>query len=531
MTFLELTGDERSIYAVTGDGSLLWYRDELRDGSNGPNAERGWAPGSGNQIGIGWDAFTSVFTPGAGDGIIYAVTPTSDLLWYRDELRDGSNGPNAERGWAPGSGNQIGIGWSIEPRTLLTGYAAPLSVDPGGTVEIKLSARRATPCTVQVLRLRENDDGSVGVPVGDPVATVVSRQPVPPDAWQSGCGWATTVSLDIDPTWPSGLYSARTTAEDATASFDVVFVVRPGAEKRPLLLLANTNCWNAYNAWGGVSNYTQHAEVVTLSFDRPNPAAAPSALAQDGTYTPNHLTAAEIWVSTWLEDAGYPVDTCADRDFHDGDPDPAEYRAVILSTHPEYWSQAMAQRLADYVAGGGRLLYWGGNGIFRQVEFAGDGAAMTTGSSPAWFCGNAWADGPKPRTLLGVAYDIAHDHLYPARCGYVVEQPDHPFFAGTGLTSGAVIGTKGRNGGGACGWEADTAIDFGEGNGAAPPGEQVLGHGELVTAEGYTGHMTYYENDAGGFVFALGSISFGGSLPVDENLQTITRSALDACLR
>ena len=104
-------------------------------------------------------------------------------------------------------------------------------------------------------------------------------------------------------------------------------------------------------------------------------------------------------------------------------------------------------------------------------------------------------------------------------------------FAGTGLTSGAVIGTKGRNGGGACGWEADTAIDFGEGNGAAPPGEQVLGHGELVTAEGYTGHMTYYENDADGFVFALGSISFGGSLPVDENLQTIARSALDACLR
>jgi hypothetical protein len=43
--------------------------------------------------------------------------------------------------------------------------------------------------------------------------------------------------------------------------------------------------------------------------------------------------------------------------------------------------------------------------------------------------------------------------------------------------------------------------------------------------------MTYYENDNGGFVFAIGPISFGGSLPVGQNLQPIARNALDACLR
>jgi hypothetical protein len=42
--------------------------------------------------------------------------------------------------------------------------------------------------------------------------------------------------------------------------------------------------------------------------------------------------------------------------------------------------------------------------------------------------------------------------------------------------------------------------------------------------------MTYYKNAAGGFVFAIGSISFGGSLVVDEKLQVIARNALDSCL-
>jgi hypothetical protein len=182
------------------------------------------------------------------------------------------------------------------------------------------------------------------------------------------------------------------------------------------------------------------------------------------------------------------------------------------------------------VAGGGKLLYLGGNGIFRQVRFDGDGRAMTTGSSAAWFCGNAWPGGPKPRTLLGVAYDIGHDQLYPATCGYVVEQPDHPFLAGTGLAKDDVFGVQGRNGGGACGWEVDTAIDFGEGNGPAPAQTQILARGELVTPAGYTGHITYFDNDAGGFVFSIGSITLGGSLPVDAQVQRIVRNALDACL-
>jgi hypothetical protein len=55
MTFTHITADGAVIHTATGDGSLLWCRDDLRDGSNGISAQRGWAPNSSNQIGQGWN--------------------------------------------------------------------------------------------------------------------------------------------------------------------------------------------------------------------------------------------------------------------------------------------------------------------------------------------------------------------------------------------------------------------------------------------------------------------------------------------
>jgi len=103
------SGDGGIIYAITPEGTLHWYRDTDGRGQNGAQAERGWAPGSGNQISFGWEKFRHVFS--GGGGIIYAIAPEGTLHWYRDTDRGGQNGAKAERGWAPGSGNQISFGW------------------------------------------------------------------------------------------------------------------------------------------------------------------------------------------------------------------------------------------------------------------------------------------------------------------------------------------------------------------------------------------------------------------------------------
>ena len=520
------SGGNGVIYAIKTTGELLWYRDERRDGSNAPDGSSGWAANSGSQIGIGWN-FTDVFGPGDGQGLIYGITDSSDLLYYRDTLRDGTNGPDARRGWAVNSGAQIGLGWHVQPEQTIEGYAVPLSVRAGESVELKLSASAPVSGTIQLVRLLEQADGAVGSAVTAPAPIQLQHQAVPPDAWQNGCGWTTTTSLDIDEGLPSGLYSARITVGSDTVT-DIVFVVRPAAAaaRSQILVLVNTNCWNAYNSWGGRSNYTDANSGITLSFERPNPETTPDVRDGSGAYAANHLTAGEIWLLSWLEQQGFAADVCSDADMHAGTPALSAYKALVLSTHPEYWSQQMAAKVQQYLNSGGCLLYLGGNGAFRTVEYSADGSAMTTGADAPHWCAEAWQPtGPMPRTLLGVAYDVGADGNYPQRCGYIVDDASHRFMAGTGLANGDVFATSGRNGGGACGWEVDCASGDFEG-GAPATGLKILAHGQLVTGAGYRGDLAYYDAAGGGFVLAVGSITVTGALPTDAALARLVKNAL-----
>ncbi len=271
----------------------------------------------------------------------------------------------------------------------------PQSVAPGDEVALKLSASASGSATMQLHRLVESADGSVGDPIGDPTTIEVASQPVPALAWQDGCGWPTTATLTIDPAARSGLYSARISMAEGPPT-DVVFVVRPApdADPAPLLVLANTNCWNAYNAWGGRSNYSVINTGISLSFERPNPETVPDVRTAHG-WTSNHLTAAEIWLLSWLEEHGCRYDVCSDADLHGGVVDLSRYRALVLSTHPEYWSRRMAVRVSDYVDGGGHILYLGGNGVFRTVEYSDDALTMRTGAGAPFWSAEAWSpDGP-----------------------------------------------------------------------------------------------------------------------------------------
>src|SRR3954451_5778526 len=106
MAFKQVVGtNSGNIYAITASGGLLWYKDLKQDGTNGSCGETGWHINSGSQVGFGWENFKHVFS--GANGIIYAITPTGELLWYQDLLQDGTNGSLAESGWHLNSGSQI----------------------------------------------------------------------------------------------------------------------------------------------------------------------------------------------------------------------------------------------------------------------------------------------------------------------------------------------------------------------------------------------------------------------------------------
>ena len=57
------------------------------------------------------------------------------------------------------------------------------------------------------------------------------------------------------------------------------------------------------------------------------------------------------------------------------------------------------------------------------------------------------------------------------------------------------------------------------------------GTNEQVDKQGqHAAEMTYYDTETGGFVFSVGSMTFGGSLLVDTNLQKIVNNALHESL-
>jgi Tachylectin len=95
-----------TIYAVTQDGDLLWYRYN-GNGESDRSGSKGWDSNSGNPIGNGWQNFGHIL--GCG-GVILGVAQNGDLLWYSYQ-GDGESDRSGSKGWDSNSGNPIGNGW------------------------------------------------------------------------------------------------------------------------------------------------------------------------------------------------------------------------------------------------------------------------------------------------------------------------------------------------------------------------------------------------------------------------------------
>jgi N,N-dimethylformamidase len=350
----------------------------------------------------------------------------------------------------------------------------------------------------------------------------------------------------------SGLYYFHAQGESGSF-FSFPLVVAPARPRSPIAVLASTNTWNAYNAFGGRSNYIMAARMIDLpivnakadlpryklsdygewksaaefaplSFDRPEPYN--HVPEQVGCTDPIegrqacHLAPTEWRLLGWLEQQGYAYDLYADYQLHDGTLDLSAYRILILSAHPEYWSREMYRLVKSWVfERGGRLVYLGGNGLNCAVEFNADGSTMR--------CLNPWPAGFESRfhaqleseaNLLGVVYT---DPGAMTAAPYEVLEPDHWIFAGTWLKAGDKFGTETlheRYPGGASGHETDKVSP------SSPQGIKPLARG-LNPDEGGA-HIVCFETASGGAVFSAGSIIYPAALFTDGAICKITTNVL-----
>jgi hypothetical protein len=350
----------------------------------------------------------------------------------------------------------------------------------------------------------------------------------------------------------SGLYYFHARGESGSF-FSFPLVVAPAKPHTSVAVLASTNTWNAYNNFGGRSNYMLAARMIDepivnslsdlpryklsdygewksnrdfepLSFDRPEPHNHVSEGVQCSDPIEGrqacHLAPAEWRLLAWLEEQGHPYDLYSDHQLHDGTLNLDAYRVLILSVHPEYWSEEMYRAVKRWVfERGGRLMYLGGNGLNCKVELLDGGTTMR--------CLNQWPEGHESRfhaqveseaNLLGVVYT---DPGAMTSAPFEVLEPDHWVFARTGLKKGDKFATKilhQRYGNGGSGHETDKISP------SSPKNVTLLAKG--LNPDDGGAHMVYFETPNGGAVFSAGSITYPSGLLCDPPTSRITANVI-----
>ena len=472
-----------------------------------------------------WGMFTHVFSD--GKGALYGVTCEEfGQVLYKFTWSASPPTLTATR-LSPAYAQTMQFGWQCIP---VEGFAWPMSGAPGDTLHFQASTSVPAPFQVTfgalasagalLPRTAARGYGVTSLSYApQPAPPTTQFQVTAPGVSATGCAWNDSFVLAVPPTslWPSGYYVARCTTPTGY-TYDIPFIVKPdpallsgGGRPGDIAVLANVNTWNSYNTWGGYSNYNG-GNGKTLSYRRPDHHLL-TAFTDHGSGT--HLLRGEIWVFEWLRQT-YPsrqVHVYTDIDLHDDGSFLNAYKCVVIQTHPEYWSAAECQKLDAYVHNGGHIVYLGGNAAYRQTVMSPSTGAMTTTGQ----------DGPSPdatnRILLGIT--IGPYGSTPSSYTVSSSQSTDPAFAGI---TGSTFGTSGWNNaasnntaGLAAAWETEWA-----GGGSS---EQVA-----LASAGANGSMARYTpaNGNGGWAVGFGSLTVGGSLRSDANLQIIVKNLLGA---
>jgi N,N-dimethylformamidase len=389
-----------------------------------------------------------------------------------------------------------------------------------------------------------------------------------------GFEWPESLALSVPAHTPSGVYALR--VRGAQGHADIPFVVRPAQPARGLVLVLPTLTYQAYanealpeelypwqledpghraaqrNGWLSLYDSHQDGSGVCLA-TWPCPW---TTVREDYLYPlcgGPHGFPVDLHMLRFLADNGVAVEVVSDHDLH-RDPQLLQGCAgVITGSHPEYWTTPMLDGLQGYVDAGGNLAYLGGNGFYWVAALDAQGTlevrrgqrgVRTWESAPGenhlsitGEPGGLWRwRGRSEHRLLGVG---------TAAMGFTRAQPYartpasyEPAWAWVceGVT-GERIDAAGILLGGAAGYEIDrTSRHWG-----TPAGTVVLACAESFDGsyELDTGEQEPHEGPkrradlcirrtaAGGLVFAVGSVCWGGALPAQGETNAVGQVTLN----
>lgn len=341
----------------------------------------------------------------------------------------------------------------------------------------------------------------------------------------------------------SGLYYGHVKTESGQF-FSFPWIVAPQKPTAQVAVLASNISWNAYNNFGGRSNYvaqdglsikpTIHARQdlyrftnpgewpyketgAPLSFDRPESFNCVPEQAKITDTIPGRLSSAmapgEWRLLGWMEREGIPYDLYAETQLHFDQLPLEKYKVLVLNMHPEYYSKTMYDRVKQWVfRDGGKLMYLGGCACYAEVDLP-DETVMLCRQEGIWK-----QRGESAAKLLGTEYSHGG---YQSGAPYRVLNDKHWIMAEAGFKVGDEFGHNSlheRCPGGASGHELDKICAD------SPPNLVHLAKGMNPDDSG--ADLVYFETDFQGAVFSVGSLCWNSSIAVDDGVSKVTKTVL-----
>jgi hypothetical protein len=416
---------------------------------------------------------------------------------------------------------------SIGPANAVEGFTDQVSVLPGESFNLHVST---TGRSYQVQAFR------VGWYRGDQARLV----------WQSGelrghqqhaasfASATRTVLTDWEPTltiatggWPEGAYLLKLSADNGHQRYvPVVLRSADGAGKTVIVHAPET--WQAYNLWGGYDLYqgedgSYGTRSYEVSFNRPYDC--------DGAIK---FMVYERAFVVLAERTGIPLAYTTGLDI---ERDPGVLRgaaAIFTLGHDEYWTPQRRAAVTKARDSGTNLGFMGANTCYRRIRLA-----------PA-------PGGPAPRSVICYKSNVEQDPMYqadpaqattdyrlppapdpessmtgviyegyPVDAPYVIHQPDHWLYGGTGAYRGQSF-------------DHLVGVEFDRVNLGYPTPRpiEVLAHSPVVCEDkpGFS-DTAYYTTSSGAGVFASGTMRWVESMMAghrgDGNDHNISKTAGD----
>ncbi|GLV83087.1 hypothetical protein Slala03_27760 [Streptomyces lavendulae subsp. lavendulae] len=410
------------------------------------------------------------------------------------------------------------------PARAIEGFADRVSVLPGESFGLHVSTT-APRFTVSAYRMGWYGGARARL-VWRSEALPGVRQPehtVEPGTRMVRTRWPRTASVDTKG-WPEGCYLLRLDAQGGEGQRFVPVTVRSAATAGRTVIVNAVATWQAYNRWGGYGSYDgpsggYASRSLAVTFDRPYE-------YDDGA---GLFLVYEAPLVALAERLGIPLayatttDVAREKRLLEG------ASAVLSPGHDEYWSPEQRAHFTAARDAGTNIAVLGANCCFRRIrleasDLGPDRTVVCYKSSydqdPGFKRGHpATVDFRSPpaadpeSSLLGVIYDG-----YPVDAPYVVTNPGHWLFEGTGAKAGDSFAHL-------------VGVEYDKVNTGFPTPRpiEILAHSPVV-CEGRPSHQdsAYYTVPSGAGVFATGTMRWVEALDASGDGRSGANHGLDA---